>query len=173
MDAFVDARALGGVKVAAIGPATAQVLAESKLVADLVPPEYVAESLLAAIGAPAAEGRRVLIARAAVARDVLPDGLAAAGWEVDVVEAYRTVRPEPTNRQRVELADADIVTFTSSSTVANFVTAFGLDAVPDIVACIGPITAATAREQGLVVDIEASVHTIDGLVDALLDFVVS
>jgi uroporphyrinogen III methyltransferase/synthase len=170
MGALVDARALGGVKVAAIGPATAQALAESKLVADLVPSEYVAESLLAALGTPPAAGGRILLSRAAVARDVLPDGLAAAGWDVDVVEAYRTVRPEPTDRQRRELADAGVVTFTSSSTAANFVAAFGVESVPPIVACIGPVTAATARDLGLTVDVEASVHTIDGLVDALLEF---
>ncbi len=169
MGALVDARALGGVKVAAIGPATAQALAESKLVADLVPAEYVAESLLAALGTPPAGGGRILVSRAAVARDVLPDGLAAAGWDVDVVEAYRTVRPEPTDRQRSELADADVVTFTSSSTVTNFVTAFDTESVPPTVACIGPVTAATARDLGLTVDVEASVHTIDGLVDALLE----
>jgi uroporphyrinogen III methyltransferase/synthase len=170
MGALVDARALGGVKVAAIGPATAQALAESKLVADLVPAEYVAESLLAALGSPPVEGGRVLVSRAAVARDVLPDGLTAAGWDVDVVEAYRTVRPEPPDRQRGELADADVVTFTSSSTVTNFVAGFGIESVPPTVACIGPITAATARGLGLTVDVEASVHTIDGLVDALLEF---
>jgi uroporphyrinogen III methyltransferase / synthase len=173
MEAFVDVRALGGVKVAAIGPATAQALAESKLVADLVPAEYVAESLLAALGTPTGAGGRVLIARAAVARDVLPDGLAAAGWQVEVVEAYRTVRPDPREHHRRELADADIITFTSSSTVVNFVEAFGVEAVPATVGCIGPITATTAREVGLDVAFEASVHTVDGLVDALLQFLAS
>ncbi len=171
MEAFVDARALGGVKVAAIGPATAQALAESKLVADLVPRDYVAESLLAALGAPPTGGGRILISRAAVARDVLPEGLVAAGWDVDVVEAYRTVRPEATEVQRRDLAGADVVTFTSSSTVTNFVATFGRESVPPTVACIGPITGATARELGLTVAVEASVHTIDGLIDALLELI--
>ena len=114
-----------------------------------------------------ATGGRVLLARAAVARDVLPDGLAAKGWDVDVVEAYRT-EPVPLDEAgRAAVADAEIVTFTSSSTVTNLLAAVGPGAVPPVVAAIGPITAATARDQGLTVDVEAEVHTIDGLVDAL------
>lgn len=168
VDALGDARRLAGVKLAAIGPATADVLASSSLLADLVPDRYVAEALVEAMGAPTGDRRRVLIARAAVARDVLPDGLAAAGWDVEVVEAYRTIRPEPTGRHREALADADTITFTSSSTVTNFVDMFGAEAVPPTVACIGPITAATARDLGLTVAVEAPVHTVDGLVDALV-----
>ena len=109
----------------------------------------------------------MLLARAAVARDVLPDGLAAKGWDVDVVEAYRT-EPVPLDEAaRAAVADAEIVTFTSSSTVTNLLAAVGPGDVPPVVAAIGPITAATARDQGLTVDVEAEVHTIDGLVDAL------
>ncbi len=112
----------------------------------------------------------MLLVRAAVARDVLPDGLVAKGWRVDVVDAYRT-RPVPLDEQRAEeLAAAEIVTFTSSSTVTNLLAAVGADMVPPVVAAIGPITAATAREHGLSVDVEAEVHTIDGLVDALCDW---
>jgi uroporphyrinogen III methyltransferase/synthase len=162
-----DARALGGVRLAAIGPGTADVLAAANLVPDLVPPRFVAEALLEAFPDAAAGERPVLLARAAVARDVLPEGLAAKGWRVDVVEAYRT-RPAPLDDHRAAaLADAEIVTFTSSSTVANFLAAVGRDAVPPVVAAIGPVTAATAREHGLHVDVEADVHSIDGLVDAL------
>jgi uroporphyrinogen III methyltransferase/synthase len=165
-----DARALGGVSVAAIGPGTAAALAEGNIQADLVPDRFVAESLLEALPAPRTAGEgsgRILLARAAVARDVLPDGLRAAGWEVDVVEAYRTVpaQPEPTT---LDVAHhADVVTFTSSSTVDHFleVTAGW---VPPTVACIGPVTAETARRHGLTVHVEAEVHTVAGLVDALV-----
>jgi uroporphyrinogen III methyltransferase / synthase len=159
-----DARALGGVRLAAIGPGTADVLAAANLVADLVPPRFVAESLVEAF--PTGPGR-VLLARAAVARDVLPEGLAAKGWATDVVEAYRTEPVALDAERAVALADAEVVTFTSSSTVTNFLAAAGRDAVPPVVAAIGPVTAATARDAGLTVDVEAAVHTIDGLVSAL------
>ena len=160
-----DARAFGAAKVAAIGPGTAEALASRNVVPDLVPERFVAESLLEAF--PPGPGR-VLLPRAAVARDVLPDGLRAAGWEVDVVEAYRaqraTLRPETLDAARA----ADAITFTSSSTVSGFLETAGRDAVPAVVACIGPVTAATAREQGLDVAIESPVHTVDGLVDELV-----
>lgn len=168
----LDARALGAAQVAALGPGTAEVLAAGNVLADLIPPQYVAESLLESFPDPPAGRRgRVLLPRAAVARDLLPEGLRARGWEVDVVDAYQTVavplEPEP----RAGLAKADIVTFTSSSTVTRFLEAAGAENVPPVVAAIGPITAATAREHGLHVDIEAEVHTIDGLVDALVEYV--
>ena len=164
-----DGRAVGAARLAVIGPGTAAALAEANLVADLVPDEYVAEALLAAFPAPPAAGGRVLLARAAEARDVLPDGLRAAGWSVDVVPAYRTVAVTVDDEQRDAIAAADTVTFTSSSTVRNFVAAVGVDRCPPTVACIGPITAATARALGLAVDIEATEHTIEGLIDALID----
>jgi uroporphyrinogen III methyltransferase/synthase len=106
--------------------------------------------------------------RAAVARDVLPDGLRRAGWTVDVVDAYRTVAATVGSEERAAVASADIVTFTSSSTVERFVEAFGAEAAPSVVACIGPITAATARDLGLDVAVEAEVHTVPGLVDELV-----
>jgi uroporphyrinogen III methyltransferase/synthase len=164
-----DSRALGGVQVAAIGPGTADVLAARHVVADLVPDRFVAEALIDAFPAPPGDGAgRVLLPRAALAREVLPEALRAAGWHVDVVEAYRTRRAPVTDELRKAVSEADVITFTSSSTVTNFVDAFGSDAAPPIVTCIGPITAATARERGLRVDVEAEVHTIDGLVDALV-----
>lgn len=165
-----DARDLGGVKVAAIGPGTADALARGNIRADLVPSRFVAESLLDEFPVPSARGR-VLLPRAAVARDALPDGLRALGWDVDVVEAYRT-RTAAADPDRVAAAGAaDIITFTSSSTVERYLEVAGGEAVPPVVACIGPITAATAREHGLTVAVEASVHSIDGLVDALVAFV--
>ena len=112
------------------------------------------------------EGGTVLLARAAVARDVLPDGLAGLGWQVDVVEAYRTLAAVPDDAQRRRIASADMATFTSSSTVERFVELYGLDAVPPVVVCIGPVTAATARRLGVRVDVEATEHTIAGLVEA-------
>jgi len=163
-----DARDLGGVRVAAIGPGTAAALAEGNVVADLVPERFVAEGLLEVFPDPPAAGGRVLLARAAVARDTLPEGLTARGWSVDVVEAYRTVaaRPDPALLEAV--AAADVVTFTSSSTVTRFLEVAGPDRVPPVVACIGPVTAATARDAGLTVTVEATEHTIPGLVAALV-----
>ena len=163
LDACRDARAFGAAKVAAIGPGTAAALAESNIVADLVPERFVAEGLLEVF--PSGPGR-VLLARAAEARDVLPDGLAERGWRVDVVAAYETVLAEPTEAERAAVERADIVTFTSSSTVRNFLAI--TEQVPPVVAAIGPITADTARDAGLTVDIEAAEHTIDGLLDAVV-----
>ena len=158
-----DARSFGSAKVAAIGPGTADALAEANVVADLLPDRFVAEGLLEVF--PEGPGR-VLIPRAAEARDVLPEGLRERGWDVDVVEAYRTVQGRPSDADLARAASADIVTFTSSSTVRNFLAV--CDTVPPTVACIGPITAETAREHGLTVDVEAETHTIDGLLDVLV-----
>jgi uroporphyrinogen III methyltransferase/synthase len=167
-----DARDLGGVQVAAIGPGTADALAAGNVVADLVPDRYVAESLLDAFPSPDPDvGGRVVLARAEVAREVLPDGLRAAGWPVDVVAAYRTVAAPITADQREAVATADTILFTSSSTVTRFVEAFGVDATPPVVACIGPVTAATASELGLDVALIAPEHTIDGLLAELVRFV--
>ncbi|MEJ7844481.1 MAG: uroporphyrinogen-III C-methyltransferase [Acidimicrobiales bacterium] len=163
-----DTRALGGVRVAAIGPSTAAALARYRVVPDLVPERFVAESLLAAFPPPPGGTGHVLLARAAVARDVLPDGLRAMGWEVDVVEAYRTVAAPAEPAELTRAAAADVITFTSSSTVERYLELAGPDRVPPTIACIGPVTAATARAHGLHVDIEAPVHTVAGLLDALV-----
>jgi len=162
-----DARAFAGARIAAIGPATAAALAAAGLRADLVPEQFVAESLLDAMASGGGPGR-ALLARAEVARDVLPEGLRERGWTVDVVDAYRTVPATVTDEQREAITGADVITFTSSSTVDRFVEAAGIDAVPPVVACIGPVTAATARRHGLTVEVEADVHTVPGLVDALV-----
>ncbi len=153
--------------MAAIGPGTAAVLAAGRIVVDLTPERFVAEALLEAL--PDGPGR-VLLARAEVARDVLPDGLRARGWAVDVVDAYRTVAAMITDQQRAAVAAADLITFTSSSTVEHSLAAFGVAGLPPTVACIGPVTATTARDHGLTVAIEASDHTIDGLVGALAEW---
>jgi uroporphyrinogen III methyltransferase/synthase len=159
-----DARDFDRARVAAIGPGTASTLERFGVVPDLVPPRFVAEALLEAL--PAGTGR-VLLARAEVARDVLPAGLRDKGWQVDVVNAYSTVREVVSPAQRDRARHADAITFTSSSTVTAYVEGAGADGVPPVVACIGPVTAATARERGLSVDVEAAEHTIDALVEAL------
>jgi uroporphyrinogen III methyltransferase/synthase len=166
----LDARALAPVRVAAIGPGTTEALAARGVRADLVPERFVAESLLSAFPPPAPPGARVLLARAAQARDVLPDGLRAVGYEVDVLPVYRTVAaaPDPAAIERVRAGKVDAVTFTSSSTVTNFCDLVGARPEPQpVVVSIGPVTSATARERGLRVDVEAAEHTIDGLVRAL------
>ncbi|HKN90029.1 MAG TPA: uroporphyrinogen-III C-methyltransferase [Acidimicrobiia bacterium] len=160
-----DTRALGGRRVAAIGPGTADALAAAGVRADLVPERFVAESLLDAF--PAGPGR-VLLPRAAVARDALPAGLTDRGFAVDVVEAYRTAVGRPAPEALAASATAHAVTFTSSSTVTNYLAVAGDLPVPPVVACIGPVTADTARANGLTVDVVAAEHTIEGLVDALV-----
>ncbi len=164
-----DARDFGGCRIAVVGPGTAVPLAAYHLVADLIPDREIAEGLLAVWPPRPPTGGRVLIPRAAAGRDVLPEGLVAAGWEVDVVDAYRTVRSEPTPHQLESVADADAICFTSSSTVTNFLDVVGATRVPPIVACIGPVTATTAREAGLSVATVAETHTVPGLVRALID----
>lgn len=165
----LDSRALAPARIAAIGPGTAAALARRGLRADLVPERFVAESLLDAF--PVGPGR-VLLARAEVARDVLPDGLRAKGFEVEVLAVYRTqpAPPDPATVARLRAGTGiDAVTFTSSSTVDNFCDVLdGPLPEPQInVVSIGPVTSATARQRGLRVDTEADPHTIDGLVDAL------
>ena len=160
-----DARAFGGARVAAIGPGTADALSSRNIVPDLVPGRFVAESLLEVF--PPGPGR-VLLPRAAVARDVLPDGLRERGWDVAVVEAYRTEAATPRRETLDAARAADAITFTSSSTVTRYLEVAGPDAVPSVVACIGPVTADTARANGLDVTIEASVHSLDGLLDELV-----
>jgi uroporphyrinogen III methyltransferase / synthase len=169
--AGLDARALGGLRLAAIGPGTAAALETRGLRPDLVPDRFVAESLLEGFPAPGTPGERVLLARAEQARDVLPEGLGERGHTVDVLPVYRTVRAEPDTRvlERIRTGDVDAWTFTSSSTVDNFVDAVGT--LPDLqptVVSIGPVTSDTARGRGLRVDAEADPHTIAGLVQAVV-----
>jgi uroporphyrinogen III methyltransferase/synthase len=164
-----DARALANATVAAIGPGTAAALAERGVIADLVPERFVAESLVEALAPVEVSGRPVLLARAAEARDVLPDALRERGAALDVVALYETVREEPGAEALDAAADADYVTFTSSSTVRNLLAAVG-DRFPAgaRVVSIGPVTSETARDAGLEVHVEAERHTPDGLIDALL-----
>ena len=159
-----DVRALHGVRVAAIGPATVAALRARGIVPDVVPEEAVSESLLHALGDVA--GQRVLVATAEGARDVLPDGLRERGAAVDVVHLYRTV-PEPVAADDVR--GSDLVTFTSSSTVTNLAAALGDGGLDGLAAAsIGPVTSATLREHGVEPAVEADPHDVGGLVDAVL-----
>ena len=164
-----DARALANATVAAIGPGTAAALREHGVIADVVPEESVAEALLESLSEVDVEGRPVLVARAAEARDVLPSALRERGAELDEVALYETVAEQP-DQEAIEAAqEADYVTFTSSSTVRNLIGALGDRFPPRArVVSIGPITSAAAREEGLEVHVEAERHDIDGLVEALL-----
>ncbi len=178
--AGADARAFGAARLAAIGPATARSLAQYGLRADVVAKEFrgegLAEELLRAL-AGSAVGARVLLPRAAKARDVMPEALRAAGCTVDVVAAYET-RPPPREavaalRAELEARRLDAVTFTSSSTVDHLCDLLGADAAPLLstprVACIGPVTAETARSRGLRVDVTAPEFTVPGLIRALAE----
>ncbi|HEY1276101.1 MAG TPA: uroporphyrinogen-III C-methyltransferase [Thermoleophilaceae bacterium] len=164
-----DARALAGATIAAIGPGTAAALRRHGIEPDVVPERSVAEALVEALADVPVEGRRVLVARAAKARDVLPDALRERGAEVDVVALYDTVAEPLSAEQLAALERATYVTFTSSSTVRFFLEAGGRVAAGARVVSIGPVTSATARERGLEVHAEAERHDIDGLVDAIVE----
>ncbi len=177
-----DVRALAGLRIGCIGPRTAEELGRYGLAADLVPGQYQAEGLIDALKAEGVAGRRILIPRAAVAREILPEQLRALGASVRVVTAYRTIRPEvDTDRLRdlLRVHALHVLTFTSSSTVRNFVELF--DSRADLVrltsgcavACIGPITARTAEEAGLSVSILAAENTVPALVEAIVSQAVS
>lgn len=164
-------------RIAAVGSATAEALRRAGLTAALVPREYVAESLAAALHGEALRGKRVLLTRAELARDVVPDALRQAGAQVDVVDAYRNVMPESSvNALRDHYARnplPDAVTFTSSSTVAHFFALArraGVEIQPERLrsASIGPVTSATLREHGVEPAIEAAVHDVEGLVCAVV-----
>lgn len=156
-----------GLKVAAIGSGTAERLRAEHYPVSLVPPEFVAEALLEVF--PEGPGR-VLLPRATVARDVLPDGLRAKGWQVDVVDAYRTIDIQPGVGLIEAALAAEVVTFTAPSTVKAFLKASSGRHPAGVVACIGPVTEAALRAADVHVDVVAPEHTIEGLVDALVEY---
>ncbi len=165
----VDLRKLKA-KICAIGPATRAAVEALHLKVDRMPEEYVAESLVKSFGSDDLMFRRILLPRAAVARDLVPAELTRRGATVDVVEAYRTVIPEGAaeHAREVFARKPHWITFTSSSTVRNFIAAAGREGAAGVsIASIGPVTSATARELGLTVDVEAASHTVDGLVAAI------
>jgi uroporphyrinogen-III synthase len=166
---------LTSLRVAAIGPATKKAIGQRGVKVDVVPKEYVAESVVRSLKSKV-KGKRVLLVRAKVARDVIPRELRKAGAHVDVVEAYETVVPQ-SSRRRLQAALRNpkrrphIVTFTSSSTVRNFVALLrprsaSLDKI--LMASIGPVTSSTLREFGLPVDISAKEFSIPGLAKAIV-----
>jgi uroporphyrinogen-III synthase len=179
------AKSMRRLKIAAIGPATRQAIEQHGAKVNVVPNEYVAESVVASLRRKV-NGKRVLLARAKVARDVIPRELRKLGARVDVIEAYETVVPQ-SSRQRLRAALAsqnrrpDWITFTSSSTVRNFAALLGESLVGRDhtsahlkrhlkgvkLASIGPVTSSTLRELGLPVDVEAAEYTIPGLIKAI------
>ena len=202
-----EPRGMAGTRIAAIGPATAAALARYGLSADLVPGEYIAESIAASLiaesqqGGETLAGKRILLPRAAEARKVLAVALQQAGASVDEMPAYVTVSAAATDEQsgavlaQLQTGQLDVITFTSSSTVRNFIRwladCLSVSTTPGddqrgaaaallktgasysrkpAIACIGPITSQTARECGLDVHIEAGTFTIDGLVAAIVHY---
>ena len=165
-----DLRALRA-KICVIGPATRRELQKLHLKVDVMPAEYVAESLVEAFEPYDMTGKRVLLPRAAVARELLPDELRRLGAHVDVLPAYRTVVPDdaPARATEVFARKPDWVLFTSSSTVRNFLAAAGREVLEGVsVASIGPVTSETARGLGLAVTVQAQPYTTDGLIEAML-----
>jgi uroporphyrinogen III methyltransferase/synthase len=171
---YDDAREIGAARIAAIGPATAQRVRDFHLHVDLQPDEFVAEAVIHEFQRQGGvENLRILLARAEKARDVLPRELSKLGAIVDEAIAYRTV-PETHDitgaRRRFVEEGADLITFTSSSTVENFLALRLAWPKGMRAASIGPITSKTARDNGLKIDIEARRHDIDGLVEAIRKF---
>ncbi len=165
-----DTRLLATTKVAVVGPGTAGALGAYRVVADLVPTSFRAEGLAAAFpdAPPPPAPTRVLLPQAAGARPELSSELSRRGWDVHAVEAYRTVPQELEPAILAAAGAADAVCFASSSAVNSYLDQAGTAPLPPVVACIGPVTAATARSRGLQVHAEASEHTLDGLVTALV-----
>jgi uroporphyrinogen III methyltransferase/synthase len=170
-----DARAFAGARVCAIGPGTAAALAARGLQADLVPEEFVAESVVEALARGKVAKSRILVPRAEGARRELVRGLRALGARVDELPLYVAAppgAPEPEALRRLRASEVDVVTFASSSAVKNLLKLLEGDTAPlkrPLIACIGPVTARTAREADLEVGVEAKEHTIPGLVAALRD----
>ncbi len=172
LDSLPDVRALAGVRLAAVGPATAAALRERRLVVDVVAEPATADGLVRSMpaAAPGRRGRAVLYPRAEEARPTLVEGLEERGWTVEEVVAYRTV--DTGARLPADALDeasgADVVTFTSPSTVRAYLAAAGERPVPPVVACIGPVTAEAARRAGLEVTVVSADQSVEGLVRALI-----
>ncbi|RJR30027.1 MAG: uroporphyrinogen-III C-methyltransferase [Desulfobacteraceae bacterium] len=175
-----DSRSLKGIKVAAIGTKTGEAIRENGIIPDLVPDEFRAEAIVEAFQKEDVEGLRILLPRAAQAREVLPKELDKMGASVHVVEAYRTEKAHGDKtvvREMMESRQVQMVTFTSSSTVHNFIEAFDEEGERFFrwmekvaVACIGPVTADTAQKRGLKVDLVAGEYTIEALTRSIVEY---
>jgi uroporphyrinogen III methyltransferase/synthase len=173
-----DHRLLSSLKVCAIGPATAYQLKEKGILVDYTPKEFIAEAILKGFEMMAIKGKRILLVRAKVARDILPKGLGKMGAEVDVVEAYRTVKPKGSSKRLKQLlidGGIDAITFTSSSTVNHFAQLLKKEDLKKLlkgiaIACIGPITARTAKGWGMRVQIQPKQYTIPALTQAIAEY---
>jgi uroporphyrinogen III methyltransferase/synthase len=179
-DLGLDMRELKDMKVGAIGPKTAEAVYKKGIRPDLVPDEYRAEAVVEAFKKRDVKGMKILLPRAAKAREVLPMALVKLGANVEEIPAYETVRPDHDKgrvKDMLEKGEIDMVTFTSSSTVSNFVEMFRAER-PHLkewmssvaVACIGPITARTAEEKGLTVSLIPQEYTIESLTNAIVDY---
>jgi uroporphyrinogen III methyltransferase/synthase len=173
-----DVRALGGLTIGAIGPATAAEFARTGVKVDLLPTKYLAEGLIAALADRDLRDKAFLIPRARVARDLVPRVLEERGARVEVVEAYQTVMPQisPEELARLLTPPPDVITFTSSSTAANFAKLVGEKQIAKVlggaaIASIGPITSQTLRDLGLTVTLEARESTMAGLVQVIAEHV--
>lgn len=174
-----DVRDLKGVKVCAIGPKTAKTVRELfGIHVDLTPREYVAEGILKEFKKSGIKGKKFFLPRATVARDILPIEIKRLGGTIDVAPVYKTIRPKKEAelaKKLIKKGDVDVITFTSSSTVTNFVAGYKKGELEKIigdtkVACIGPVTRDTAIRAGMKVDVMATSYTVDGLVEALEKF---
>ena len=168
-----DIRDLKGIRIATIGPATAEAVRALGIRVDLVPEEFISEGVVRAFAGEDLRGRRVLLPRAEQARDVIPEGLEKMGAQVDVAPVYRTIRSDREATEILPLlheGQVDVIAFTSPSTVTHFCGIMGPDFhLPSRVriACIGPVTAAAAQKAGLTVDILQERYTVPELVDAI------
>jgi len=175
-----DTRCLKNIKVGAVGPKTAEAVRENGVIPDLIPEEYKAESVADSFRNFNTENIKVLLPKASKARKTLPDELKKMGADIDEVTVYHTIMPEGKTdevKSMLEAGDIDMVTFTSSSTVTNFINIFGPDSekiksyLKDVdIASIGPITSDTAKKNGLKITVEAKDYTIDGLIEAILEY---
>jgi uroporphyrinogen III methyltransferase/synthase len=171
-------RALGGARIAAIGPATAQALGAWGLKADVVPAQFKAEVLLEALSPHVSQGDKVLLARAQIAREVLPQGLVRLGAQVDVAPVYKArhvTEIPPEAAAAFKEGKVDILTFTSSATVHNFVALVGQErfqalAKTAVVAAIGPITGGTLKQYGISAQVQPEDYTIPALAGAIVEY---
>jgi len=173
-----DIRDLKGIRICAIGPRTAEEIDRTGIKIDFVPKEYKAEAIVEGLKKRGIKGKNILLPRAEEAREVLPEEIRNSGGNIDVAPAYKNVKPmedKETIKGLFKKGAIDIITFTSSSTVKNFVEMFDRDELPSLIkgitiASIGPITAETAKKLGVETDIMPKSYTIPALAEAIADY---